>query len=142
MAVTFLNNHQSIKLPPFPFPKKWLQEVAVSEHFQIAKLHYTFLCDDDLLKINRQFLNHDTYTDVITFDYNQDHFVIGEIYISLDRIQENARVLNTSFHQEFYRILVHGLLHLLHYKDKNPEDKLLMTSKEDYYLSLLPYIKR
>ena len=126
-------------MPVKSFPKKWLQEVAIYESFQIAKLHYTFLNDEDLLVINQQFLYHDTYTDVITFDYNQNEFVIGEIYISLDRIQDNALNIGTSFYNEFYRILVHGLLHLLGYKDKNPKDKKLMTSKEDYYLSLLPH---
>jgi rRNA maturation RNase YbeY len=129
-------------LPNHPFPKTWLQDVAISENYKIAKLHYSFLCDEELLLINQQFLKHDTYTDVITFDYNQGELVIGEIYISLDRIRENALLLQKTFDHEFYRILVHGLLHLLGYKDKNPKDKQQMTSKEDYYLSLLTYTGR
>jgi len=137
LSVSYINQHPEIPIPDSPFPKNWLQQVAVAEEYEIAKLQYVFLCDEDLLRINQQFLNHHTLTDVITFDYNQGRYVKGEIYISLDRIKENAQQLNTTFSNEFYRILVHGLLHLLGYKDKNPQDKTLMTSKEDYYLSLL-----
>ena len=88
--------------------------------------------------MNVQFLNHDTYTDIITFDYNQDNIIIGEIYISLDRVMENAKTSQVPYNQEVKRIIIHGILHLMAYKDKNPEDKKEMTSKEDYYLSLHP----
>ncbi len=88
--------------------------------------------------MNVEFLDHDTLTDVITFDYNQGNIIIGEIYMSIDRIRENARDKNIDFLDEFHRIIIHGLLHLMGYKDKTTTDKLEMTSKEDYYLSLRP----
>ncbi len=116
----------------------WLKNAIHKEAFVLGKLHYTFLNDDDLYKINLQYLNHDTYTDIITFDYNRDYYIFGEVYISLDRILENAHKNEVDFNQELHRILIHGLLHLLGYKDKSPNEKTIMTSKEDYYLSLLP----
>jgi len=108
------------------------------ENYVLGKLSYTFLNDNDLHKINVEFLDHDTLTDIITFDYNRGNIIIGEIYMSVDRIEENAVKNEVSFEKEFNRILIHGLLHLMGYKDKEPEDKFLMTQKEDYYLSLQP----
>jgi len=104
----------------------------------LGKLSYTFLNDQELHQINVDYLQHDTLTDIITFDYNQESIVFGEIYISLDRVSENAVLNKVSFDAELHRILIHGLLHLLSYKDKDAKDKILMTEKEDYYLSLLP----
>lgn len=116
----------------------WLAHLALSENFKIGKLSYIFVDDEKLHSINLEFLNHDTYTDIITFDYNQGSFVFGEIYVSMDRISENSKLQNQDFKTELYRIIAHGLLHLVGYKDKSPTDKMIMTQKEDYYLSLLP----
>lgn len=138
MAIIFDNQHPSISIPNSNKLTNWLNLVAKSESYIMGRLSYTFFTDAALLKVNQDFLQHDTYTDIITFDYNKDNMVIGEIYISLDRVKENANINNQLFLHEFCRILVHGLLHLLGYKDKTPEEKLEMTSKEDLYLSLLP----
>ncbi|NOR86879.1 MAG: rRNA maturation RNase YbeY [Bacteroidales bacterium] len=141
MAITFHNQHPNLALPKLLNLEKWILKTIELESFQLGRLSFIFYTDDALLEINKQFLNHNTYTDIITFNYNQDQLIIGEIYISLDRIHENAQSNSVSFYQEFCRILIHGILHLLGYHDKSKEEKLEMTSKEDLYLSLLPQIK-
>lgn len=116
----------------------WLQNAIHNEVFELGKLQYTFLTDDDLLQINKKYLNHDTFTDIITFDYNKGKYIFSELYISLDRVQENANNNHVDFNKELHRVLIHGLLHLMGYNDKSPNEKSIMTAKEDYYLSLLP----
>ncbi|MFY0688320.1 MAG: rRNA maturation RNase YbeY [Cyclobacteriaceae bacterium] len=120
--------------------ENWLTQVVNQEQksWTIDELNYIFCSDEYLLQINQQYLNHDYYTDVITFDNSgSQEEIVGDIFISTDRVKENAQALNSSFHIELYRIMVHGLLHLLEYDDKSPEAKKLMTNKEDTYLSLL-----
>lgn len=118
--------------------RKWIIYSANKEGFSIGELIFT-LCDDAyLLEINIEFLDHDSYTDIITFDYSIDSIISGEIYISLDRIYENAQRLQQEVKQELSRVIIHGVLHLCDYADKEPKEKLLMTDKENYYLSLLP----
>ena len=138
MAIQFFNQHAGYALPNLTKLKNWLIKSAQKENLEISRLSYTFLTDEALHEINLQFLDHDTLTDIITFDYNIDRFIIGEIYISLDRVKENADHLQIPFQLELRRVLVHGLLHLMGYTDKTPDEKELMTSKEDYYLSLQP----
>ena len=118
--------------------RKWIAHAIVSENYGVGVVNFIFSSDNFLHKTNLKYLQHDTYTDIITFDYNNNDVVIGEIFISLDRVLENSTKLHTDFKDEYYRILIHGLLHLLGYKDKKKSDKILMTQKEDYYLSLLP----
>lgn len=138
MAIIFQNKYPSKNIPIHRLTSSWLLKAIEEEDYVLGKLSYTFLNDDELHKINMEFLDHDTYTDIITFDYNRGNMIIGEIYMSIDRIEENSIKNKITFEQEFDRILIHGLLHLLAYKDKNPSDKILMTQKEDYYLSLHP----
>ena len=138
MAIGFNNLHKILKLNNSSKISKWLIETLENESYTLGRLTYTFLTDVELHKINMQFLNHDTFTDIITFDYNQEKIIIGEIYISLDRVLENAQKNDLNFDDELNRILVHGLLHLMAYNDKSPDEKNEMTAKEDYYLSLLP----
>ncbi|MBN1651276.1 MAG: rRNA maturation RNase YbeY [Bacteroidales bacterium] len=116
----------------------WINRTCLAEGFDLGELSFTFCSDDYLHKINMEYLNHDTYTDIITFDYSSADMVSGEIFISLDRIKENAQRLNLIMDNELFRVIIHGVLHLLGYKDKSPSEKAQMTSKEDYYLSLLP----
>ena len=138
MSISFKNKHKSYQIPLNSVLRKWFKETIKEEGFILGKLSYTFLNDQELHQINVDYLQHDTLTDIITFDYNQESIVFGEIYISLDRVSENAVLNKVSFDAELHRILIHGLLHLLSYKDKDAKDKILMTEKEDYYLSLLP----
>ena len=103
----------------------------------IGDITFVF-CDDNYLhKINLEFLDHDTYTDIITFDYSVGNEVISEIYISVDRVSENAKKYSQTFENEMHRVMIHGVLHLCGYKDKLAEDKQIMRDKENHYLSLL-----
>ncbi len=114
--------------------KAWLNEVAKQEGKKILELSYVFCSDDYLLQINQAYLNHDTLTDIVTFDNSEDQKKIeGDIFISIDRVKENGEKLGTS-ENELERVMVHGLLHLLGYKDKKKEEKALMTEKEDFYI--------
>jgi rRNA maturation RNase YbeY len=114
--------------------KAWLNEVAKQEGKKILELTYVFCSDEYLLQINQEYLNHDTLTDIVTFDNSEDPKKIeGDIFISIERVMENGNKLGTS-ETELKRVMVHGLLHLLGYKDKKKEDKTLMTEKEDFYI--------
>ena len=114
--------------------KAWLNEVAKQEGKKILELTYVFCSDEYLLQINQEYLNHDTLTDIVTFDNSEDPKKIeGDIFISIERVRENGSKLGTS-ETELERVMVHGLLHLLGYKDKKKEDKALMTQKEDFYI--------
>lgn len=122
-----------------PKYKNWLKSVIASEGNKTGDIQYIF-CDDDYLhKINMTYLNHDTFTDIITFPTTTiKNIVSGEIYISIDRINENSKLHSVSFNEEFSRVLVHGILHLLGFNDHTSSEKLIMRSKEDYYLHLQP----
>lgn len=117
--------------------KTWLIKVAEDEGFSIDKVNI-ILCDDDyLLKINQSFLNHDYYTDIITFPYSTGHSIESDIFISLERVFENAKEFNVNWEMELMRIIVHGLLHLVGYQDKLEGEKEIMRNKENEALNLL-----
>jgi len=117
---------------------KWLENVISKENFIVGDIGYIFCDDQFLLDINRRFLQHDTFTDTITFPTSENHKIIsGEIYISVERVKENAEKNRTSFEEEIHRVIVHGILHLIGYGDKGDDEKLVMREKEDYYLSFL-----
>lgn len=116
---------------------EWIRTVIVSEGKSLGDISFIFCSDDYLLEVNKKYLQHDFYTDIITFDYVDGSLINGDIFISKDRVLENAREYSTSFRDELNRVLVHGVLHLLGYKDKSKREKALMTEKEDYYLNLL-----
>jgi probable rRNA maturation factor len=119
--------------------KKWLLSVAKREGHNIASLSFIFCSDDYLHQINVEYLNHDTLTDVITFEYTEEdsESIEGDIFISIDRIKENAAEFHVPFDTELHRVMVHGTLHLLGYGDKSSDDKILMTEKENFYLQQL-----
>ncbi|MFI3294678.1 MAG: rRNA maturation RNase YbeY [Rikenellaceae bacterium] len=117
--------------------KRWLKEVILEEGFTLGDVVYVWCSDDYLLDVNRQYLNHDYYTDIISFDYSQGKKVSGDLMISLDRVRANAlEILGDAslFHVELRRVMVHGVLHLCGYKDSTDSEQAEMTSKEDYYL--------
>lgn len=116
---------------------KWLISVIKEENYELDNLNIIFTSDNYLLEMNRNYLNHDYFTDVITFDYVEGVILSGEIFISIDRVGENAQKYNVEFIDELNRIIVHGLLHLLGYKDKTEAEKEIMTSKENFYLITL-----
>jgi probable rRNA maturation factor len=116
---------------------KWIAESALKEKSVIKEISYVFCTDDYLLKLNQDFLQHNTLTDIITFDYSLSKKILeGEIYISIERIKENAIKFKRSFDEELHRVIIHGVLHLIGYKDKKSADKALMRKKEEAYLSL------
>lgn len=118
--------------------RKHLKQVAAGENKKIASLGYVFYNDNELLELNKAYLNHDTYTDIITFDLGdkKSHEIVGEIYISKDRVKENADTFKVSFEEELIRVISHGLLHLMGYKDKSVKDANRMREQEERCLSL------
>ena len=114
---------------------EWLKKLIILEGKKVGKISYIFQSDEGLLKVNRDFLQHDYYTDVITFDYVKGKTISADIFVSLPRIFDNAQTLSKDFESEFFRVLAHGLLHLCGYKDKTEEEIAEMRSKEDYYLN-------
>ena len=113
----------------------WINNVIKEEKMIIGELVYVLCNDEYLLKKNIQFLNHNTLTDVITFDYSDDKIISGDILISTERVVENAKIFNVNYLTELHRVMVHGLLHLLGYKDKIEKDADTMREKENYYLN-------
>jgi len=113
----------------------WINNVIKEEEMIIGELVYVLCNDEYLLKKNIQFLNHNTLTDVITFDYSDDKIISGDILISTERVVENAKIFNVNYLTELHRVIVHGLLHLLGYKDKIEKDANTMREKENYYLN-------
>ena len=117
--------------------RSWINELIVAEGFLVGQVNYIFCTDEYLLKINKEYLMHDFYTDIITFDFTEEEIISGDIFISIERADENANKFAKDIDNEINRLISHGVLHLIGYKDNNTELKTIMTSKEDYYLSLL-----
>ena len=112
----------------------WIENIIYSEKKIPGEIVFVFCDDPYLLKKNIEFLKHNSLTDVITFDYSQKNKISGDILISIDRVEENAKIYNTTFLNELNRVMAHGLLHLLGYSDKTLEEKKIMREKEDFYL--------
>ncbi len=129
--ISFHLENVEFELPDEAETSLWLQSIIDREEKQLQQLAYIF-CDDEYLhKINLEYLNHDTYTDVITFPYAEPPIIEGDIFISIERVKDNAKGLGLSFEQELRRVMAHGLLHLCGYSDKTPEEAARMRAKED-----------
>ena len=116
----------------------WLKNILSTHNFHLKSLNYIFCSDEYLANINRKYLNHDFFTDIITFDNSESSDEIeGDVFISIERVRENSERIGTGFCQELYRAVVHGLLHLIGFDDKTEADRLLMREREDACLSLL-----
>ena len=113
----------------------WLLAVISSEEKVLKEVSFNFCNDQELLKVNQEFLSHDNLTDIITFDYSDPSGIMGEVLISTERVKDNALDFDQLFDVELRRVMVHGVLHLCGYKDKSDDEKTLMTKKEDFYLS-------
>ncbi len=124
-------------MPPIEEAKvrSWITRVAAGYGFAVGEIHYIFCDDARILEVNKQFLGHDYYTDIITFDYTTPSRLNGDIYISLDTVRTNAEQVGVSFDEELRRILIHGVLHLTGQADKTPETKAVMTEKENKALA-------
>tara|TARA_B110000444_G_scaffold103006_1_gene97237 strand:- start:488 stop:898 length:411 start_codon:yes stop_codon:yes gene_type:complete len=114
----------------------WIEEVINKERRLIKELVFNFCSDDSLLKLNKEFLNHDTLTDVITFDYSVSETISAEVFISVDRVRANSKEFHQDFNDEIKRVMIHGVLHLCGYKDKTTKEKALMSDKENLYLAV------
>lgn len=133
-------NYYFEEIDEFTFSEKtneWIEKIIQSEKKEAGDISFVFCSDHYLLGINKEFLNHDYFTDVITFDYVEGDKISGDIFISIDRVKENAETFNVTYKNELNRVMIHGILHLLGYKDKSVQEKQLMTQKEDEYLSKL-----
>lgn len=135
MSLTF-SFRKKITSPSRKTLATWLSKVASAEKRNLGTLAYTFVDDEELWRMNKQFLNHDTYTDIISFDYSEEDTVSGEIYISVDRLVENAGKHNVTLREELLRVMAHGLLHLCGYKDKSPIQQKQMRAAEERALRL------
>ena len=133
MVQFFFENIEEISIPPLT--KDWLYKIIISEHKKIGEINYIFCDDEHLLQVNQDFLQHDYYTDVITFDYVKGKTISGDIFVSLPRISDNSSSMKKDFQSEFLRVLAHGVLHLCGYKDKTEEEITEMRNKEDFYLA-------
>lgn len=117
--------------------RKWLKMVAGSEMKKLGDINIIFCSDNYILDVNMKYLQHDYFTDIITFDYCEGDFLSGDLFISIDSVKENSIFYNTEFLNELNRVMVHGVLHLIGYDDHCDEDIAMMRSKEDYYLNVL-----
>lgn len=138
MAISF--HQQNVPSPVFKRGdlKKALHQMLEDYGMEAGAISIIFCSDEELLEMNRHFLNHDYYTDIITFDYSEGFILAGDLYISIDRIRENAKTRNLSLKQEIWRVVGHGVLHLVGFKDKTRSDKEKMTAAEDLFLKLMP----
>ncbi len=123
--------------------KNWIKYTIEKNNKQIGEISYIFCSDEQLLEINKEFLNHDYYTDIITFDYSESDIISGDLFISIDRIKDNAKTLGLSYQEELHRVIIHGILHLLGFKDKTDEESQNMRLLENECLSnLLTFINK
>jgi len=136
MSVKYFNEDIGFPKVKKRITSSWIKQVISIEEKRVGDISFIFCSDEYLLDVNRKYLNHDYYTDIITFDDVEGNVINGDIFISVDRVKENSNEFRTSFENEIHRIIIHGVLHLLGYKDKAPKDKRLMTEKEDLYLKL------
>ena len=117
--------------------KQWIKTIVENNKKEVGEISYIFCSDEQLLEINKEFLNHDYYTDIITFDYSETDVVSGDLFISIERIKDNAKTLKTSYQEELHRVIIHGVLHLLGYKDKTEDESENMRKLENECLLIL-----
>lgn len=134
--VSFFNQSISFKLKDKTKLKQWIKTITEKEKHKLGQINYIFCTDDELLEINIRHLNHKTLTDIITFDYTEGKTIHSDIYISIERVEENSRKFKTTFENELHRVMIHGILHLCGYKDKTKADADLMRKKENGALKL------
>jgi probable rRNA maturation factor len=140
-AIQFFEEDISYKLKNKTLVRQWIKDTITAEGFKLKELTYVFCSDAYLLPMNQQYLDHDTLTDIITFDNSEEEGdIVGDIFISIERIRENAAKFGVTETQELHRVIIHGALHLLGYTDKTVVTKQKMTQKEDEYLAKRNFI--
>jgi probable rRNA maturation factor len=135
-SIYFHQEEVSFQIQNIKALRLWISEAVSAENKIVGPLNFILCSDNYLLNINKDFLNHDFFTDVVSFDYTVGNQISGDIFISMDRVKENAQEFGYSLKDELHRIIIHGLLHLLGYSDKMRSLKAIMKDKEDFYLSL------
>ena len=136
MAIYFSTENIDFHLPYPEKVKNWITRVVKLQGKRVGEINYLFCDDAYLINVNRTYLNHDTYTDIITFDYVAGNIISGDIMISVDRVAENAQLFNTSFEHELHRVIIHGILHLCGINDKGPGEREIMEAAEDKALAM------
>ena len=138
MAIKYFTEDCNYRLEARRAVREWLHAVALEEGYRVEQINYIFCSAQHLLEMNRQFLGHDYFTDIITFDYSdlEPGVVSGDIFIDVETVADNARIYGTTARQEMLRVVVHGVLHLCGQKDKEPDDEAEMHRKEDKYLAI------
>lgn len=137
----YFNNTTTYNFPNKKKLKKWLNSIITQERYSLGEVNFLFCDDNHLHKLNVEFLNHDTLTDILTFDYNVGRQVYADVCISIERILDNAQQHETAPSKELHRVMAHGILHLCGYTDLTKEEKNQMREKEDFYLSQLDFIQ-
>lgn len=137
MSIRFSTQSIDFELHNEDLLKKWITEVVKRSGKTVGNINYLFCDDSYLIEVNRRYLNHDTYTDIITFDYVAANLVSGDIMISVDRVKENAGLFGVAFEFELYRVIIHGVLHLLGQGDKTPQEEKEMRHLEELMLKML-----
>jgi probable rRNA maturation factor len=133
--IDFISELVNFKMKAIRKKKTWLKKLVVAEGYRLVGITYVFMNDEQLIKINQEFLKHDTYTDIITFDTSDtENDIESDIYISIERVKENASTYGVDFEQELIRVMAHGVLHLCGYKDKSKADIAIMRAKEAFYI--------
>ena len=137
MRITF--NTENVGMPEIDQQQicRWVEDVVASYDKRVGEINYVFVNDERILEVNRQFLGHDYYTDIITFDYSEGRILSGDLYISLDTVRTNAEQLNVSYKRELYRVIIHGVLHLCGINDKGPGEREIMEACENKALEIL-----
>lgn len=141
MAIIYQS--EDVKFPPIKrrLTSKWIKSIITSYQFKVGDISYIFCSDDKILEINKQYLQHDYYTDIITFDYSDEFVISGDLFISLDTIRTNAEKFETNYADELNRVIIHGILHLCGINDKTNEEQELMTKSENKALEALKLIQ-
>lgn len=139
MPISFNNQSIPFKLKNKAKLKLWIKSVVELEKHTLGTVNFVFCDDSELLEINLKHLNHNTFTDIITFDYTEGLKINSDIFISINRVEENAKKFKVSFEEELHRVMIHGVLHLCGYKDKSKSDTELMRKKENWALNLKCY---
>ncbi|MDX9694695.1 MAG: rRNA maturation RNase YbeY [Bacteroidales bacterium] len=137
MAILFFNEDIKFNLTQKKLLKSWIKQVIANENKICDSINFIFTSDKYLLEINKKFLSHNYFTDIVTFNYCADNLIIGDIYISIETVKNNSIRFNVSMIEELYRVMVHGVLHLIGYDDSNELEKSRMREKEDFYLDRL-----
>lgn len=137
MAIQFFNQEINFKLSQKRIINSWIKSTISSHHKKCGEISFIFTSDEQILEVNRQYLQHDYFTDIITFNYNNGDVVSGDIYISVDTVSSNAAIYNVTFQEELHRVIIHGILHLLGFNDKTKTQQKQMTEKENLNLKIL-----